>query len=78
MVYRGRVQNGVVVLDNGPDLPDGTIVQVDVPPTNGPRRGSPAALLRLAGTLSDAEADAILQTAQQCRRIDRTLWDRGS
>jgi hypothetical protein len=74
-VYRGTVRNGVVVLDDGPDLPDGTIVRVDVLPTNGVRRGSPAALLRLTGTLSDAEADTILQTAQQCRRVDRTLWE---
>ena len=75
MVYQGRIQNGVLVLDDGPDLPDGTIVQVDIRPTNGLRRGSPAALLRLAGTLTDAEADSILDTAQECRRIDRTLWN---
>ena len=76
MTYRGRIQNGALILDDRPNLPDGTEVQVDIRPTNGVRRGSPAALLRLAGTLSDAEADAITQTAQECRRIDRTLWDR--
>ena len=29
MVYRGRVKNGVVVLDNGGRLPDGTEVRVE-------------------------------------------------
>jgi hypothetical protein len=28
MVYRGRVENGVVVLDNGSSLPEGTEVTV--------------------------------------------------
>jgi hypothetical protein len=77
MVYRGRIQNGAVVLDVRPDLPDGTEVQVDIRPANGVRRGSPAALLRLAGTLSDAEADAIDRTARECRQIDRSLWGAG-
>ena len=29
MCYRGRVQNGVVVLENGAELAEGTIVQVE-------------------------------------------------
>lgn len=70
MTYRGRIQNGTVVLDVRPDLPDGTEVQVEIRPTNGVRRGSAAALLRLAGTLSEAEAEAIDQGARECRRID--------
>lgn len=28
MIYQGRVKNGVVVLDNGSPLPDGTLVNV--------------------------------------------------
>jgi hypothetical protein len=31
MVIRGRVQNGVVVLDGEPNLPDGTEVTVSLP-----------------------------------------------
>lgn len=30
MTYQGIVQNGVVVLDNGNELPDGTLVEVIV------------------------------------------------
>jgi hypothetical protein len=29
MVYRGKVKNGVVVLENGTGLPDGTEVRVE-------------------------------------------------
>ena len=29
MVYTGRVQNGVVVLEDGQKLPDGTVVRVE-------------------------------------------------
>lgn len=72
MVYRGTIRNRRIELEDGPDLPDGTEVQVDIRPTNGLRRGSPAALLRLAGTLTDAEADSILQTAQECRPLRGT------
>ncbi len=67
----------LIELEDGPDLPDGTEVQVEIRPTNGVRRGSPAAVLRLAGTLSDAEAEAIDQAARECRRIDPTLWEAG-
>ena len=74
MTYRGRVEKGVVVLDDGVQLAEGTPVQVAVLPADGPRRGSAAAVQRLAGTLSDAEADVIDQAARQCRRIDRSVW----
>lgn len=35
MTYRGRVKNGVIVLDGWVDLPEGTEVEV-VAPTDGP------------------------------------------
>ncbi len=32
MVYRGKVSNGTVVLEAGARIPDGTEVQVELPP----------------------------------------------
>jgi hypothetical protein len=32
MTYRGRIKNGVAVLDSPADLPDGTAVRIDVIP----------------------------------------------
>lgn len=75
MTYSGKVRNGVVVLDNGADLAEGTVVRVDVTPDSIPLKGTRASLLRLAGTLSDEEADTIQKTAAECRRIDQTLWN---
>jgi hypothetical protein len=43
MVARGRVQNGVVVLDNGMRLPEGqevTVLAPDTVPTSLPMEGS--------------------------------------
>jgi len=43
MVARGRVQNGVVVLDNGVRLPEGqevTVLTPDTVPTNSRMEGS--------------------------------------
>lgn len=74
MVYHGRLRGNQIELDEHPALPDGTRVKVNVMLEDQPRRGSPAALLRLVGTLSDTEAEAILRAAQECRRIDPSLW----
>jgi len=38
------------------------------------QKGSPEAVLQLAGTLPPEEADAILQAAQTARRIDWEMW----
>jgi hypothetical protein len=49
MTLRGHIQNGMVVLDHQPNLPDGTEVSVEVhdQPTAGQhRRGSAEALLQ--------------------------------
>lgn len=56
MTYRGKVQNGVVVLDDEADLPEGT--RVSVRPLKEPAKRRPAgrrktlsqALLELAGS----------------------------
>ncbi|MBI3468910.1 MAG: hypothetical protein HY000_38385 [Planctomycetes bacterium] len=40
MTYRGHVENGVVVLDEPCDLPDGAAVQVSpIPPPAGAKEG---------------------------------------
>ena len=36
MTYRGRVQNGVVILEGGPPLEDGTLVRVEPLPSGAP------------------------------------------
>ena len=51
MTFRGRVKNGVVVIDGGSPLAEGTVV--DVSPRQDesqPKRGSAAAIMRHAGT----------------------------
>lgn len=60
MTIAGTVKNGVVVLDDSPRLPEGTRVQVVVPPdvANEPAlRG----LLKLAGTVNDLPPDMAAQ-----------------
>lgn len=65
MKYRGQFRNGVVVLDEWPDVADGTVVEVEVPdPPKGrngkpkrPRRGSAEAILQVAGTWAGEPGD---------------------
>lgn len=74
MELMGTTQGGKIVLDQPVPLPDGTRVHLDVSPVGEPEAGSPAAVLRLAGTLTEAEAETILRGAQAGRRIDARLW----
>ena len=72
MTYRGRVQNGQIVLDHGATLRDGLVVEVTpVEPSNGhPPRGSPQAVLASSAKWigpSD-EADRLLE------EIRREKW----
>jgi hypothetical protein len=39
MTYRGRVQGGAIVLEPGIDLPEGSVVRVEVEPAERSRRG---------------------------------------
>lgn len=57
MTYKGRVQGGVVVLEPGVTLPDGTEVQVE--PLGAPAEGNRLheGLLRLAGTVTGLPPD---------------------
>lgn len=61
MTYRGRVQNGVVVLDDGAELPDGMAVRVE--PVETPGDASQDSdefvrrMLEIAGTAEGLPAD---------------------
>ena len=64
MTYRGYIQNGVVVLQDAPILPDGTPVRVETESadTASLRPGTPAAALQAAGTWQGkpGELDSLL------------------
>jgi hypothetical protein len=55
MTLEGVVQNGVVVLDEPPPLPDGTRVQVIILDSNAPTLAE--TLLKYAGTVNDLPTD---------------------
>jgi hypothetical protein len=57
MSFEGTVQNGVVVLDNQQQLPDGTRVEVIVQEANGKQPTLRERLAKLAGTVDDLPAD---------------------
>jgi hypothetical protein len=63
MTYRGRVRNGVVVLEDGAALPEGTVVKVEqleqppAPPPSAPDGGWAQELLKLAGIAQGLPAD---------------------
>lgn len=56
MTIAGTVQNGVVILDGAPALPDGTRVEV-VLPVEAERKPTLHGLLKLAGTVNDLPPD---------------------
>ena len=74
MDYVGTVHGNRIDLDEQVPFQDGTRVRINVRPENGLHMGSPAALLKLAGTLSDQEADCLLQAIEASRKIDKSLW----
>ncbi len=62
MTYQGRVQNGVIVLDDHVRLPDGTVVSVQTipPPADGDEAEADRlaeAMLKLAGTVTGLPPD---------------------
>ena len=69
MKYEGIVKGKVIELDKPLPFAEGTRVEVSVIPESKPRKGSPKAILQLAGTLTDEDADAILKAAQECQQI---------
>ena len=56
MVLKGTVKNGVVVLDEGPVLPDGTSVEVAVN-TAAAEGAIGQRLMRFAGTVTNLPPD---------------------
>lgn len=42
MTYRGRVRGGAIVLDPGVDLPEGSVVRIELEPSERSRRDEPA------------------------------------
>ena len=65
MVYHGKVKNGVVVLEQGTELPDGTEVRVELfsqdenIPTDGPTLAEQFA--DVIGTVPDLPSDMAAQ-----------------
>ena len=74
MGYKGTAKGKVIELEEPLPFADGTRLEVTVTPVPQPRKGSPKAVLQLVGTLTPIEAEAILQAAQACRRIDWAMW----
>jgi hypothetical protein len=75
MSYGGTVIDGRVQLDKPVTLASGTRVCVSIAPEAKLAKGmSPQALLRMAGSLSDEDADALLRAAKECRQIDWSMW----
>jgi len=74
MTYRGRVKNGVIVVEDAPQLPEGTSVRVEVDEPDR-ARGTAAALLgadvRWEG--DPEEVDRLLDEVQQMRMEDLRL-----
>lgn len=58
MSYTGKVQNGVIILDPGADLAEGTTVRVEPlqPESQGAGNGH-ARLMKLAGVIKDKPTD---------------------
>jgi hypothetical protein len=67
VTYRGHIRNGVVVLDIGTPLPEGTPVSVEPLETSAPAPGAPKAVLEVAGTWHGqaGEMDRLLEELRQ-------------
>lgn len=71
---KGTVRGRVIEMDEPLPLAEGTRVEVAVQPESKPRKGSPEAVLQLASTLTDEEAQIIMEQVQTLRHIDAELW----
>ncbi len=76
MKYRGQVRNGVVVLENGRALAEGTLVEVEPVKcaAESPRPGSAAAILRHAGIWDEhsKEVDRLLAELHDMKQAELT------
>ena len=67
MTYLGHVENGVVILDQPIDLPEGTRVRVELTPVTPAKSTLGQRLLDFAGKAQDLPPDA-------ARNVDRYLY----
>jgi hypothetical protein len=73
MVYRGRIQNGQIVLDGTPSLPEGSAVLVEpVDQRDGLGRGSAAGIIAALRPWEGPgdELDRLLAEVQGLRELD--------
>jgi hypothetical protein len=75
MGYRGIVRGKTIELDEPLPYAEGTRVDVSIQLEKGLRKGSPEAVLQLAGTLTHEEAELIRQAVSEIRKIDKELWE---
>lgn len=75
MTYTGTIKGNVIEFDHRLPFTDGLQVVVNILSTSPPRNSPQAWLTFLAGTLSDDEAELILQGAEECRTIDAKMWE---
>ena len=75
MTYTGTIKGNVIVFDHRLPFDDGLQVVVNIVTLSQPKSSPQAWLTFLAGTLNDEEADLVLRGAQECRTIDRTIWE---
>lgn len=57
MTYRGHVENGVVVLDEPTELPEGAVVEVDVLKEEDPVKSLREILLKFSGCMKGLPSD---------------------
>lgn len=57
MTYKGHVENGVIVLDEDAELPEGTAVRVEAIPTDEALEGLRKGLLELSGIVKGMPPD---------------------
>ncbi|MBI5764554.1 MAG: hypothetical protein HZA51_13630 [Planctomycetes bacterium] len=74
--YGGTANGKRIDLDESVPYEAGTRVRIHISAenTDTPPAGSPQAILALVGTMSEEEAEAVLATSRELRRIDPKLW----
>jgi hypothetical protein len=65
MTLRGHLQHGTIVLDQPPDLPDGTTVQVEITPVEPSPRAKPGIAESTEGIDYDFDAFDRLREASR-------------
>ena len=69
MGYKGTIKGNVIESDEPIPFIDGTKVEITMIFDKKLRKGSPKAILQMAGTLTHEESEAILKASQECRYI---------